>query len=62
VSERRYRYRTCALVGPWRASRERAVADALRARQARRADAGGDVLWVVSGAIEEECFDGAPPD
>ena len=52
----RYRYRTCVLVGPWRHRREEAIADALRAGQARRADAGVDVVWVVGGAIEE----GAP--
>jgi hypothetical protein len=49
----RYRYRTCVLVGPWRDTREEAIADALRARQARRSDVGADVVWVGSGAIEE---------
>lgn len=50
----RYRYRTCVLVGPWRRAREEALADALRARQARRSEAGPDIVWVVGGAIEEE--------
>ena len=55
----RYRYRTCVLVGPWRDRREEAIADAVRAGQARRADTGVDVQWVVSGTIEEEASDGA---
>jgi len=55
----RYRYRTCVLVGPWRDRREEAIADALRAGQARRADAGTDLVWIVSGAIEEEPPPGA---
>lgn len=49
-----YRYRTPALVGPWRKSRRQAVLDALRARQARRDEADRrDVRWLVPGGIEE---------
>ncbi len=49
-----YRYRTPALVGPWRKSARQAVLDALRAHQARRE--GRDrqaVRWLVPGRIEE---------
>ncbi len=51
---RLYRYRTPALVGPWRKTARQAELDALRARQARRDD--GDrhaVRWLVPGGIEE---------
>ena len=47
----RYRYRTAALLGPWRASPEEAVADAVRAGQAFR-DADRRLAWRVSGSIE----------
>ena len=46
-----FRYRTCALVGPWRARPEDARSDALRACQARIDDAGG-FSWTVAGWIE----------
>lgn len=50
---RRYRYRTPALAGPWRDSPDKAVADAVRARQASLGGPDG-VLWVVPGEIEVE--------
>ena len=49
-----YRYRTPALVGPWRKTARQAELDAMRARQARRD--GRDrhaMLWLVPGQIEE---------
>lgn len=55
-----YRYRTRALVGPWRETRARAMADALHAGQVRRDE--GDrhkLLWLVEGRIEERSPD--PP-
>ena len=51
---RRYRYRTAALVGPWRESRARAAHDAAKAGQV--IVDGEDPLnfrWVVPGEIEE---------
>jgi hypothetical protein len=50
----RYRYRTAALAGRWRDSREEAVRDALNAHQAL-ADAGESegLRWLVHGEIEE---------
>lgn len=48
----RYRYRTSVLVGPWRGSREKAVGDAVRARQARLGEAGDELVWLVPGEIE----------
>ncbi len=54
VSPRLYRYRTKVLVGPWRKSWARAMADALRARQVRRGEADRHELrWLVMGRIEE---------
>ena len=55
---RRYRYRTAALVGPWRESRARAAHDAAKAGQV--IVDGEDPLnfrWVVSGEIEESLPD-----
>jgi hypothetical protein len=50
----RYRYRTCAILGQWRATLEEAAADAVKARQARW-DEGGEMLrWLVPGEIEKE--------
>jgi hypothetical protein len=46
-----YRYRTAALVGPWRADPEQAIDDAVRARQAGY-EAGGRFHWLVPGSIE----------
>jgi hypothetical protein len=48
-----FRYRTATLLGPWRASAEAAVEDAIRAKQARRDENGETWHWVVPGAIEE---------
>ena len=48
----RYRYRTNVLLGPWRDTAEEAVADALRANQARPEGTVGDILWLVAGRIE----------
>jgi len=55
-----YRYHTKALVGPWRETRARAMADALHAGQIRR-DEGGrhKLVWLVEGRIEERSPD--PP-
>ena len=50
----RYRYRTAALAGRWRDSREEAVRDALNARQALADESAADGLrWLVAGEIEE---------
>ena len=46
-----YRYKTPVLTGPWRRRPEKALDDALRARQAR-CDEQGEVAWEVSGTIE----------
>lgn len=49
-----YRFRTAALVGPWRKTARQAVLDAVRANQARRDDRDRDaVRWLVPGRIEE---------
>ena len=49
-----YRYRTPALVGPWRKTARQAELDAMRARQARRDERDRhSVLWLVPGQIEE---------
>ena len=49
-----YRYRTKALVGPWRETHARAIADALHAGQIRRDEGDRHVLvWLVEGRIEE---------
>jgi hypothetical protein len=54
AAEHFYRYRTSALVGPWRTSARQAVLDALRARQARRDEQDRQaVRWLVPGRIEE---------
>ena len=54
VAEHLYRYRTSALVGPWRKSARQAVLDALRAKQARRDERDRHaVRWLVPGRIEE---------
>lgn len=47
-----YRYRTVVLHGPWRRSPERAIEDAIAARQARRGNGAG-IEWDVSGTIQE---------
>lgn len=49
-----YRYRTRALVGPWRRTRAQAMADALHAGQLRRDERDRhELLWLVEGGIEE---------
>lgn len=48
----RYRYRTSVLVGPWRDTREQAVADAVHSNQARIDGSGEDIVWLVPGRIE----------
>lgn len=48
----RYRYRTCVLVGPWRVTREQAVADAVRSKQARSDGSAEGTIWLVPGRIE----------
>ena len=48
-----YRFRTSALVGPWRKTARQAVRDAVRAHQARRDDRAKAVHWLVPGRIEE---------
>ena len=54
----KYRYRSQVLHGPWRATREAAVADAVRVRQARRAD-DGSLVWEEGSGLEEDA--GAAP-
>lgn len=51
----RYRYRTPALTGRWRDTRQAAAEDAVRAKQAI-ADPGieGGLHWLVPGEIEAE--------
>ncbi len=49
-----YRYRTSALVGPWRKTEREAVRDAVNASQAHQDRRFGGVLrWLVPGEIEE---------
>ena len=51
-----YRYRTTALVGPWRRRAESALEDAIRAGQ--RDDCA---RWIVPGDIEQSiCDEGGP--
>ena len=51
----RYRYRTAALRGSWRDSRDQALRDAIEARQAiEDEDAAEGVRWLVPGDIEAE--------
>ena len=48
-----FRFMTSVLVGPWRSSREEALDDAVRARQAVRSGSrSGAVEWRVEGRIE----------
>jgi hypothetical protein len=55
-----FRYRTATLLGPWRATFEAAVADAIGSKQARRDEDGAGWHWVVPGSIEDR--DDAPQD
>lgn len=54
----RYRYRTAALVGPWRDSHLKAETDAIAYGQAMIEPGSGKFVWRVPGEIE---VDGAPP-
>ena len=58
---RQYRYRTAALAGPWRDTRDAALSDAVRANQASAGgeDPGG-VRWIVPGRIEERMPEAKP--
>jgi hypothetical protein len=58
---RRYRYRTCVLVGSWREARDAAVADAIRSRQARPGAGVGGLIWLVPGRIEDSPEEGEEP-
>lgn len=50
-----YRYRTSAIVGPWRPTRQEALRDALNAGQCRRDDASPEgQSWAVPGKIETD--------
>ena len=50
-----YRFRTAALVGPWRKTREAALRDAVKAGQADVDQAQPDGLcWRVAGTIEAD--------
>ena len=49
-----YRYRTAALVGPWRARSDEAQHDAVQARQAAFDEAQA-FTWIVHGSIETGC-------
>lgn len=50
----RYRYRTAALTGPWRETRQEAIRDAAKAKQALTDEDDPDAIeWVVPGRIEE---------
>ena len=59
-----YRFATPALIGPWRPSREEALSDAVRARQAVRNHEHPDGFeWRVCGRIEEtQARRGVRPD
>lgn len=51
----RFRYRTGAIVGPWRNTREAALGDAVKAGQARIDETQADgVRWTVPGKIEAD--------
>jgi len=51
-----YRYRTHVLVGPWRRRPDKALEDAINAKQAVD-DGNGGFRWVVDGEIEESFCD-----
>lgn len=51
----RYRYRTVAILGPWRTTRELAAQDAVRADQAvLDASRPDGIRWYVPGTIEAD--------
>ncbi len=47
----RYRYRTAVLIGAWFRSAHMAIADAIRAGQAQRAE-DGSITWRVPASVE----------
>lgn len=49
-----HRFRTAAIIGEWRPTREQACQDALKARQALSAARPDDVHWLVPGTIERD--------
>ena len=49
-----YRFRTTALDGPWRDSKDEALADDVRAQQVRTED--GERRWRVRREIEESAI------
>lgn len=57
---RQYRYRTPALTGPWRATHDAAITDAVKAKQAAiDGDDPSAPRWIVPGRIEERVTEGA---
>ncbi len=59
----RFRYRTRALIGPWRGSREEAILDAVGAKQALLEHREPlRIRWVVPGDIEEQSEEGDSDD
>ncbi|MEA3013802.1 MAG: hypothetical protein QOD42_2347 [Sphingomonadales bacterium] len=51
----RYRYRTAAVIGPWRETPEAALRDAVKAGQAVvDEDEPGGVRWKLPGTIEAD--------
>ena len=50
----RYRYRTCAILGPWRRTADEAIADAVKARQALWEGSERTLRWLVPGEIEQD--------
>ena len=56
---RKYRFRTAALIGPWRDSEDQALADAARAQQVSLE--GAQALWLVPGQIEETLLNALRP-
>jgi hypothetical protein len=57
----RYRYRTPALVGPWRSTSRQAARDAIRSKQARAGEADESLIWLVPGEIETTDERGTSP-
>ena len=54
-----FRYRTAALVGPWRRRPEKALEDAIEAGQVRQD--GAEIAWAVDGEIQQsKCDDNGP--
>lgn len=55
-----YRFKTQALIGPWRPTRHEAEADAVAARQAEPDAASRQIRWRVDGTIETTRARGEP--